>query len=409
MGADSTTYDPVLAELWPQRRINNLMFEGAKFVALCQRSQDFTEKIKHVALQYGNPQGRSAAFDKAKANVGSAKFKEFGVTIVSDYGYGEVDGITLERTQSDRAALVNALERESKGAIDELVNSTAKDTWKEGDGVLGQIATGGITGNVITLESGQAKFFEEDMTLVAAATKTGSLRDSGDTMTVTAVDYDANTITVSLVANITGLAAGDYLFVEGDAADGGSLKKLTGVRLWIPTPDDTVGTLFGVDRTVHPTRLAGHRLDGSGLASKEAAIKRLIAQIRDRSGPRARPRDVWMNPMDLDDLTTELGAKKDYARVDVKDADIGFDAVTFRGPGGMVRVHDDSWIPEGYAWACDMRTWHFDSLGSAPKPITHDGSRVDRLAASDGIELRAVSRHQLYNDGPGWNGCVKLP
>lgn len=408
MAANSTTYDPVLAELWPQKRINNLAFSNAKFAGYCQRSQDFTEKVKHVALQYGNNQGRSASFSAAKSNVGSSKFEEFEVTIVSNYGYGEVDGLTLERTESNRAALVNALDREAQGALDELTADLGKDTWKTGSGALGQIAAGGISGTTITLESGQAKQFEVDMVLRAAATETGATRAAGtNTMTVTAVDYDAETIEVD--ATITGLTAADYLFVDGDAADGGSLKKITGVASWVPVYGATIGTLFGMTRTTHVTRLAGHRLDGSGLASKEVAIKKLIAQIRNRSNGRGKPNMVWLNPEDMDDLDTELGAKRSYEKIDVPGADIGFDAIMFRGPGGTIAAIDDPWIPEGNAWACDMRTWHYDSLKASPRIIQHDGQRVSRLNDSDGIELRAVGRHQYYCDAPGWNGHVLLP
>ena len=335
-------------------------------------------------------------------------FEDFVITIVNDYAFGQIDGLLLERTQSDKAALVNALERETRGLLEELSVSAARDTWGIGSGSLA-VVDGAPAGDVITVGAGQAKGFEINMSIVAAATQTGGLNAGGAATIVLSINLEDETIEVTAGGVVAlSIVDGDFLFPEGDAADGGAVRKLTGVRSWIPAPGDSIGSLFGVDRTTYPERLAGFRLDGTGLASKEVAIKALVAKIR--SGlTRAKPTQIWLHPNDLDSLTTELGAKRHYEKIDVPNADISFDAVAFHGPGGVLHAIDDAWLEEGVAYAIDPTSWCWSTLGEAPRIITHDGQRVLRVANDDAIELRGVIRQQLFCDAPGFNGAVLLP
>ena len=409
--ANSTDYDSVIRELWPTQRIAELLYSRARFLALCNRQRDFAEKIKHIAVAYQRSAGRSATFADAQAASGSVLYEDFQLTLTSSYGWGSIDGLLLERSQHRHAVLVEAIEVETRNMLEEIALNLSKDTWGQGSGELGVVA-GAPAGDVITVGVGEAKRFETGYQIVAAATSTGGLNAGGASTTIIEINLENGTIEVEPggVAAVS-IIDGDFLFQRGDAADGGAIRKISGVRAWIPLVGDPISApFFGVDRTIYPERFAGHRFDGSGLGSKEEAIKRMVAIIRDQGPRRNHPNIVWMNPIDMDDLDSELGTvRRRYERIDVPNADIGFDALTFRGPGGMLRVLDDPWVPPGQAWCLAMDTWFWGTLGEAPRIIMHDGNRVLRIADDDAIEFRGVARGQVWCDEPFANGVVTLP
>ena len=412
MGATLTNYDAVVRELWPQRRINNMTYETSAYWAMVKKDPTFTEKIRHIAFGYGNPQGRSADFATAQANAGNSQLGEFQVTRVSDYAVGIVDGETLETTKDNKAAIVSAIEQETSGALEELGNTLSFDLWRSGTGSRGTVGTSGISTTTLTLaDSDDVVNFEVGMEVVLASSETGALRDSGNSATITEVDFDNGQLVTdsNWTTQISGATDGDHIFVEGDAAAGGSIVKVSGVEAWIPTSTPSSTAFFGLDRTTHPTRMAGIRYDGSSDGTIKEAIKKLHARIAAWSGNKARPTDVFMHPEDLDNLDIELGTDRRYARVDVKDADVGFDAITFHTPAGAVRVIQDRYVKKGYAWSLDMRTWTFGSVMGVPRIIQHDGNRMLRQSSADGVEFRAVYRGQLYCNAPGYNGVVTLP
>lgn len=413
MAATQATYDPVIKELWPQRRINNMAFEGSAVFALMRKEEDFYEKIKHIAFQYANNQGRSATFADAQAIAGNAQLEDFLVTKISDYAVGIVNGETLETTKHKDAALVSAIDNETKGALEELSNTLAFDLWRAGSGARGNVAVGGIATVNLTLANVEdAKNFEVGMQVVAAATETGALRNSGASAIITGINYSTGVLTSSSnwTAQIAALVDGDFLFPRGDAQAGGSaLRKVSGIPAWIPSGTVSATPFFGAVRTVHEARMAGHRQDGTGMGTFTEATKRLAARIATRGGRRAKPDTVFFNFEDLDRLDSELGDNRRYERVDVDEADVGFEAIVFSTPVGRMRAIGDQHVPRGFAWMLQMNTWVFGSVDGVPRIIQHDGNRMLRQGAADGVEFRAVYRGQPWCDAPGWNGVTSLP
>jgi hypothetical protein len=409
MAADQTTYAAVLKQLWPQRRINNLAFQFSAFWAMVEKEQDFYEDIKHVALQYGNPQGRSADFATAQTNAGAARLAKFQVTRISDYAVGIVNGETLEVTRHNKGALLSAIENETKSSLEELANTLSFDLWSVGDGVRGVAGTVGASPDLVLSDVNDVVNFEVGMEIVMAATRTGAIR--AGSASITDIDPDTGTLTsdADWNAQITLPVATDFLFVQGDAANAGAIKKVSGVPAWIPTTTPTATPFFGLDRTTHTDRLGGVRQVGTGFGTIAETVKALGAKIRYRSGRRARPDTCFMNTLDIDNLDIELGSNRRYTRVDVENADIGFDAIEFATPAGRIRAVEDRYVPVGSIWMTQMNTWKFASVDGAPRIIQHDGNRMLRQTSADGVEFRAVYRGQLYNDAPGWTGYSSLP
>lgn len=411
MAADSVSYAAVLKELWPQRRINNMAYAGSAVWALMNKDEKFKEEVKHIAFRYGNGAGRSATFSEAQASVSSVKLGKFQISRKNNYGLGVVDGDTLEATEDDRGALIDALDTEVNAALEQLTNDTSQDLWGVGDGVKGVV--GSISTVDLTLASPEdAVNFNVDERITAAATATGALRDSGDYVTIVGINRGTGVLTADANwSNIASITAGDSLFVKGDEANTGALRKITGIPGYIPASDPSATLFQGLDRTTDIERLSGIRqLNGdTAFGTITESVKSLLALIRHRGGRRAMPKHLFFNPIDLDNLDTELGSRREFTQVDVKGADVGFEAIRFRSSIGTVMAMEDQYVPRGRVWAMDMRTWTMHTLKSAPRIIQHDGNRVLRQSDADAVELRAVLRGEPVCDAPGWNGTTAIP
>jgi hypothetical protein len=289
------------------------------------------------------------------------------------------------------------------------------DAYRDGTGALGQVkSSSGISTVSLTLNNIEdIDNFEVGMELVFAATKTGALRNSGASATVTGITRSTSVLTTdsNWTSQVAAAADSDYLFRKGDAPNNtGSILKLMGVGGWIPlTAPSASESFFGVDRSHDDWRYSGVRHDGSGGSAVKDEIMKLLTKLFRSSNRRARPEHLFMNPIDLESLLLDMESQHSYQKVDSAHANVYYEAVTFSSPFGQIKVFPDKYCPEKYAWALDLRTWKLASLGKFTRLIQNDGREMQRRASADGVEFRAVSRAQLYTTAPGYNGVVKLP
>lgn len=418
--AAATDFTPVIRELWPQDRLDKVTYEASPLLGMLPKDEDFSERVRHIAVQGRNIMSGSADFSTAQtastdATSGSPGFKDFQVTITSNYAIGVLDSLTLERGKSNKAALVDAIDSCVKGALEEIANNQSVDAYRDGTGALGQVkSSSGISTTSLTLNNIEdVDNFEVGMELVFAATKTGALRNSGASATITAIDRSTGVLTSdsNWTAQVAAAADSDYLFRKGDAPNNtGSLLKLMGVGGWIPlTSPSASESHFGVDRSVDAWRYAGVRHDGSGGSAVKDELLKLCTKIFRSSNRRAKPEYIFMNPIDLESLLLDMEGQHSYQKVDSSHASVYYEAVTFSSPFGQLKVFPDKYCPEKYAWALDLRTWKLASLGKFTRLIQNDGNEMLRRSSADGVEFRGVSRAQLYTTAPGFNGVVKFP
>ena len=204
-------------------------------------------------------------------------------------------------------------------------------------------------------------------------------------------------------SGIPTVAANDYIFVEGDARNGGSTKKLSGLKAWLD-PNATSSSFFGVDRTVDITRLAGQYYDGTADTVEEALLSGLSQCGREGGSPDF----VFLNNVHYVELLKELGSKVQYTRVDIPKVNVGFDGIQIHGVHGMSTVVADQNSPVGVAWGLQMDTWKLYSLGQAPAILDQDGNRWLRNSGSDSVEVRAGYYAQLGCNAPGYNVRIAL-
>ena len=415
----------VIKELWPQSAIDSLAFSEIPLLAFVNKKTDFSKKVKHIALQFGNPQGRNANFAIAQANGSASKFADWLLTRVDDYAVGQLDSVLIESIDSvliasakDKkaaaAALVDALKNQIGGSLTELNRSLHKALFGNGSGVLGQADGAGAAAasDTLTLTSVEdVASFSPGMTVVLSALDDGTGVIAGKEV-IKAVDRDTGTITSTSPAwntVIVGALDNMYVYVDGEPG-----KKVVGLDGWLPATPPGAALFFGVDRSIDPVSLGGIRYDGSADGTKKEALENAAGRLM-REGNGANPTHIFMNPTDAQKLNIELGSQRVYEDLlgkgtSGKAVNFGFKAVVMSTMCGNLSVIPDYQCPIGVAYMLDMSTWTFYSMGGVPQLFEEDGLTIFRRAPnSDGYEYLAAYRGNLVCTAPGRNVRVKLP
>lgn len=410
--AGPSDYTPVIRELWPQSRIEQRFFKNSPVLANMARSTDFAEVTKHIAVKYGIPQAGShtAATAISLGASAASKFSGFAVTIAEDFQVGTLDDLTLERGKVKKAAIVDALESEIGGMIDNLSARMSFEIHRSGSAARGRVGTSGISSASLTLATLSDVYnFEVGQQIVVSDTETGSLRDSGDYVTITAINPETGVLTGdgNWSSVISGATDGDYLFLRGDAPNGGSVLGLRGLAAW--NPYGTPAALFGVTRTTHRDRLAGISYNGSGQTSVKQAILKLCTKIHLASRGMASGGTVILHPNNYDSLLIDLQGAVRYVDSASKVANVYFKGVTLSTALGDLDVLPDPYAPEGYARVVNFDHFKLEGLNEMPHIVQNDGQRVTRQASAFGVEFRAVWRAQAVSEAPITMGVALLP
>ncbi len=417
-------YDEVHRELWPDQRVVDESFEGAPLYGLIRKDPAMGEKVRHIALQYGRPQGRSRTFATAQSNADSSKYEEFQIKTVDDYGVGTLTGKLLRSSKIGGAMLVDAMDRETQSAFAQVRRSAHIGIFGNASGARGVIASGGITDGsgiaTITLaNAADIKNFEVGQSLVAAATELGSLR-AATAYPIQSLNLAAGTLVVTGTAAATSSwAAGDTLFTEGDAANGASFTGLPGPMLaglsaWIPTTAPTSTAFFGVDRSVDSVRLGGWRFTAAGLGATtifETIMRGCSAMSR--AGDMKAPDIAVLNGEDYGELLADIAATSAGNGESIKrkadKADVYYSGVRIHTPIGPVDVFHDPQCPQGRGYLLNLSSWTLGSIGQVPFFVEEDGLRILRSSSADSYEFRMAYHAQLYCNAPLWNAVLTWP
>lgn len=391
----------ILKTLWPQSRVENLVYKDHPFLALVPKMTKFVGENLVLAVRHSDTQGRSAVFATAQTNRGNHQGKKFTLTRVKDYQVVSLETEAIQAAGSDTGALIRNLDTEMDSGMNNISKSLAIAAYRNGSGKIGA-RSGALVGDVLTLTNiNDVTNFEVGMHVVAAATETGAIR-AGTAAVIDAVDRDTGKLTSTTWGNITLFTASDSLFAEGDAQNGGSAVKLSGLDAWFPGTL-TATSFFGVDRTVDAVRLGGHRIDVSALNPEEGLVTLLSKQARDGG----RPDHFFCNHLDYRNIEISLGSKVQYESVSV--GEVGFTALRVIGPKGNVRVIADQDCPSAVGYSLQLDSLKLYSLNECPQILDADGSKLSREASADAWEARIAYYAQLGCDAPGFNARAALP
>ena len=404
-----------LKRMYPQKRIQNLVYQDNPLLALLAKQGAMGGSVTAIATRYGDTVAESADFAEAQTQSATENNKgvQFLLTRVKAYQVYRLETEAILAADNDMEAFVRSLDTEVESALNNFGRARGIDLYRDGVGERGQIAAGGVSGAgpfVFTLANpNDITNFEVGRVVVfsTGATRTAILRNTGGGVKITAVDRDAGTFTTAL--NPDSGAALDWVFFKGDRQVPAitamtQWRRLAGLEGWNPAVAPTAGdNYFSQDRSIDASRLAGIRMDVSGLNPEEGLVTVMHRVAREG----ARPSHWFMNNIDAKNVHLALGSKAitEYTKV----GDIGFTSIRVTGPKGDVLIYADQNAPAGVGRLLQLNTWKLRYLRELAYIQDMDGSRLSRVYNDDSYEGRIAFYGQLQCDAPGYNARVVLP
>lgn len=382
-------------------QIADLTMRDHVWWAMIDKEGGFTGDSFLYPVRYGNPQGVSGTFSRARANAKGSKGKQFRAFRKPKFGIVTIDGEAALASQDNKGAFFNLVTMETDRVLEELGDSLAFDFYRDTSGLRGQV--GNITGNVITLASlDDARNFKEDMTIIVDNVADGLTPKAGTTFIVT-VDEDAGTIEVDDASDITGgISNGDYLFRDGDP---GTCMEGLEVCTPLAKPVRGVDSFRGEDRGVNPNRLAGSRIDDTDL-NAEIALGKLMIKIS-KIGKSHNVDRGFINPTHFFNVAQRLNAKVMYDDGGGT-ANYGFQYIMIHTSAGSMKVFSDPDCPMIRGRVERSGSQYIKHLQGLPHVIDIDGNEMLRQTDENGVESRIEAFCNLIQDDTAAQGVCSL-
>ena len=404
MALDISRFTPVLKTHYVSQRVADLADIGHPFLSMVRKNPQAGGDAIKQPVKFVHPGGGAASFAKAQNNKTASDFRAFSLTRKKVYQLAEIDGETIEASIGDRNAFLRAME-EIDWAFQRAGDTLEWQLYRKAGGAIGRIESGtSLAAAVISLDDHADAFnFQVGMKVAfSSANGGGTLRDSGATLTVTAIDRENGEVTVGANLNtISAIADTDFIFRDGDYD-----LCMSGLDDWIPSDRSGLGSaFFGVTRSTDEDRLAGIYRQANGEPLDET-VQKLTASIVKHGG---RPDCVLMNPETASDLQLQLGTKVTIESTQVKGrASYPFPAYEIMSAGRRLKIVSDSFAPSNKFWILQMDTWTLHSAGSAPMFLNRDGQTLRASSTADSYEARIGCYVQLGCNAPSWNGVADL-
>lgn len=351
----------------------------------------FNGEAHYYFITYANPQGVASVFATAQSSASSSKGVQLRAVRKKKYGIITLDGEAMLASEGNDGAIYDVVSRETDGIIMEVGDTIAFDLFRDGNGVRGRRSSAST--NVITLTNADdVRNFKPGMTVLADDTITGASPRSGTT-TVTSIDEDSGTITLTSAAAITSFADNDYLFRNGDQ-NGGCIE---GFEVLTPLTAPVAGDSFrGIDRSVDVRGLAGSRL--AATATVEEDLARVAVSVNQRG---KKLTHAVVNPINFYNVVRRMQAKVEYQGAGGT-ADWGFEYINLVTPAGVLKLYSDPDCPTNRGRAFNAKAHYIKTLGGdLPHVIRDDGQRAQREASEDAIQMRLRGFCNYFQQDPG--------
>jgi len=353
----------------------------------------------NYVVAYGDGQGAGSVFLTAQTNVSAIKGVQFSMLPKVRYRIAQIDGVSSVLSMGDPNAFENLVVAEMRGTANGMMNDLGFDIFRDGTGVRGVRAS--ASGNIVTLTvKSDARNFFVGMTIKVGANTTTLQAGSA---TVTAVDYDAGTVTLS--GAIGGFVDTMSLFREGETGNVLMEGMASIIPLVAPAP---LESFRGKDRSVQPTLLAGCRLAADGSTPEELAL-RLAAAIFDAGGDSD---ELIMSPLNAQALCNRGSAKITYPEGGGT-MTIGFTGAVLQSPAGQLRLLSDPDCPQNRGYVRKKSTWQIEYGGPSLIHSTYDDAKFTGKYwfpkdGSDTIEGRSRVICNLKCTEPRSNGVFEI-
>lgn len=414
----------LLKELYPDGLPESILQRRHVLMSRLMKDSEAYGDHMVIPVVYDNPSGRSASIasvlDTSAGPIGPTRSAKFLVFLMSDYAATWINELTIRKAANDRGAFVNSFRFEINGLLRQLGNSLAHSLYRDGSGTIGKGDSAySVAGNVITLSNrADTKFFSLGMVIDFVPAAFGAARAvATQRAQVTKVDEDGAAITCALDAtgaaltafstNYTGVTNADFIVPVGDYNANfatTAANKIRGLAAWVPLTAPTGGDNFwGVDRSVFPTRLSGHRLNDPTAPAEDSIMA--LAEVMHERG--ASPDFGVISPRQFTKMSKRLNAKVEYEGAG-GEAGYGFSSVRIATSAGNMPIFADPDCPEDRGYLLTTDSWRIKHLGGLPEIVTTDGLTALRRPALDQLEVRCRYYAQLACYAPGENGVFAV-
>ncbi len=392
-----------LKVLYPNGELPKSINEMFVLTKRMKKETDFVGELAYVPIQNANPQGSSAVFATAQANIQQGNYLRSALTRVQHHGVARVTGEAAEAAVKSEGALVDLWDNETRGIATTEMSVLSTYLYGNGNGVLGQILSGSATTTVTLTTTANMNYFELGMTLRVLANSGGTglsptVRTESTRAVVTGIDRRNRTLTFAsnLSTHSTSAADTDYLVRSGDQALSAVASVITGIDEYV-AGGTAPATLFSLVRSADPVRLAGQSIDYAGWAMEDAAVD---ASAQCGFQGIGYPSVLVANNIDIANMKKSLGSKIIYNEGGGK-AKHSFSGVSIDGEAGPIEILADPFCPRNKAWLLKLDAFSLFSLKAAPHLNKFDGMDFMRRPDADAYEVRFVFYGNVKCKNPG--------
>lgn len=402
MSLSNANISPLLREMGEAGWDRKMLVESHPLMAQLERKTDaMSGDYFKIPVQWNKPAGRSHDPAIAYAAEAGSSQSAFQVTPVSDYLIFRLDGLVVRKAKnsSNETAFVDVLEQEVKNAVERSGDNIAKEAYGSSSGSRGQVGSTNTT--TLTLKNPEdAVHFYKGMQVQASQTDGGTLRDSGDYITVVSVSISAGTIVGDANwSNIASIANDDFLYARGDHT-----ASCDGLAGWNPATAPGATPFYQVDRSEAPDFLGGMRYDGSDDSMETVFIEADTLMRRQTGNPFRMGTEIYINPASMGSLRI---AKEGSRFIDDKN-EYGIGIRKFMSPSGHVLVEDRD-CPAGIARAIGPGCFMHMTNGDQPDLANADGVEMFYDNATDKYTASVVIDHNFGARKPQGLCHITLP
>ena len=371
-----------------------------------------------VPLMLDDIAGESARFaDAVTARDGNSSVV-WSMNRVKRYATATIDGETIDAMDSV-GSFMDASRPLMDSSINQVANSLSYMLYHDGTGSRGQVAAGGVVGNVITLTADTsylARTYSLRRTLVSSATKSGgTIAGTGTKVTGIVLDNGSGQAEIT-VADATGILQNHYLFFLGDySASGENLVCFDGLSSWGPDPTTITGAspdFKGVARATWKEKLLmlHETIPLQATPGDGSFVRNIREALAVGEANEAKFDALFVSPARWAQVESDLAANARYEMkspggMDTKGR-VGFKTISFESAG--VNVYKDPFCPPNQAFALQLDTWEMFSTRTIPGPVSRDGKLYHRLENADEVEFRIGGYGNFACRAPGHNMVLNL-
>lgn len=315
-------------------KLSENMYNSANVtLARVKKSYTFTGKSGYVAVPLSFSGGVGSG-SLPTPNV--ADYDDATISSKKVYSVVKIEREAIKASSNDQGAFVRGLKEVVKKGVESYMRNASRILFGSGDGSLGTIATGGVSGSgpwVLTISDAtwkEANFEENDYVNIETANTA--------VFEITAVDPDAKTVTVALISGSQTPAQGDVIFMQNsENNDPNGLKQVT---------DATSSTMYGIDIA---RRWKSTQIAAGGSALTVDYLNELMLTVEKRFGK--APNMLVGSYEQYERFLNLLEDKKRYTvapRYGSKDfkASVSFEGVEFMSSKGPIGFYPERFVDD---------------------------------------------------------------